>query len=816
MKLRSILAFILALCLLAALPGCRLIQLPGLAEPSPSPAPPVTPSPEPTPEPTEPPRAGYHTLRLGSETAPACWNVHAWVSETDSFLWSLTVSPLVDIGLKETAEGTETVWLYPMAESVEDVTAVWPDKAAWGIGEEETGRVWRIRLRSGACWDDEMATPITAEDYIYSMRQCLSPEMDNFRAEAFCQGPAALLGSQAYRRSGTESWEENAQASGVFRYPEEDWVEDGNGLLRGPDGTFLYFSLSQPLSVWLDGSSLEDYYRAGYVPEEIYASLLALADEGGFVPVTRESADLLYTFTGSDAWGRERREDLAYYTVYRSTWPETTWDGVGLLKEDEHTLLYLSQEHVSEFDLLFALTTPWLVYGPLYEQGRYSFDGKSYTDYCTSAETTVSCGPYRLVSMNEAGCVLERNDRWVGYRDEDAPGLYETDRIVLQNVSHSELRRLFAQGELDALVPARGETLPEGAEALTLCRDDAYTYRFFMVTDPAALHALEAAEDGDGKVNKVCLAYDAFRDALSFALDRARFAQAAGEPCRPALGLIGPLYYGDVEHDLNSRYRDTLPALSAICNAYGVNLSGVTDPAGLRDAALACTGYEPGKARRLFQVACDLMGEDGVWDEDMTVHLNCAVGSGELTPAQIAQNELMQQLLDEATNGTDLQGKLTITFCTRDNRYAAVASGEIEMGFGAWGGAPFDPYGLMQCYCDPAFNTVQERCGFDPTQRLLTLLPEGDAVTATYTEWCRSLLPGGDYAGEPYLRLQLLAGLETALLKERRFIVTGVGTQELYLSPKLLPGSEEYSILTGFGGIRSLHYRYDDAQWASR
>ena len=30
------------------------------------------------------------------------------------------------------------------------------------------------------------------------------------------------------------------------------------------------------------------------------------------------------------------------------------------------------------------------------------------------------------------------------------------------------------------------------------------------------------------------------------------------------------------------------------------------------------------------------------------------------------------------------------------------------------------------------------------------------------------------------------------------------------------PGSEEYSILSFFGGIRSLKYRYDDAQWAMR
>ena len=38
----------------------------------------------------------------------------------------------------------------------------------------------------------------------------------------------------------------------------------------------------------------------------------------------------------------------------------------------------------------------------------------------------------------------------------------------------------------------------------------------------------------------------------------------------------------------------------------------------------------------------------------------------------------------------------------------------------------------------------------------------------------------------------------------------------MFLSPKVEPGSEDYSILSFFGGIRSLRYRYDDAQWAMR
>ena len=53
-----------------------------------------------------------------------------------------------------------------------------------------------------------------------------------------------------------------------------------------------------------------------------------------------------------------------------------------------------------------------------------------------------------------------------------------------------------------------------------------------------------------------------------------------------------------------------------------------------------------------------------------------------------------------------------------------------------------------------------------------------------------------------------------ALLKERRFIVVAQGMTPLWISEKLAPGSQSYSILTSFGGIRSLRYTLDDAQWA--
>ncbi len=818
MKHRTAALLLALFVLLSLLPGCagdaedsNPSPAPSAAvptpEPSPSPAPPATATPEP-----EPPQPGVYTLRLSTEDPPRCWNVHNWASETDAFLWTLTTSPLVDIGLEPGEGGNpEDRWLFTMAESVEDITGQWEHAAAWGIGPEESGRVWRIRLNTAARWADEAGTPINADSYLDSMRLLLAPERMNYRTGPFCSGPTELVGAADYLRSGTDTWVENAAESGIA-YPYLQWTAGPDGVFRTSDGAALHFSLRSPLTVWLDGNSLEDYYRAGYVPENIFSGLAALADSEGYVPVTEESMRLLYAFTGSDAWGRESKEDLAYYTVYRKSWPVTTWESVGLLKEDEYTLLYICAESAGEYDFLFGLTTPWLVYPPLYEGGSFDFEGRLYTDYGTSPETSMSCGPYRLAALNGEKAVLERNESWFGYGPEDN-GLYETDRIELSFLGQTDALARFQAGELDVF---SGEAAP-GTGASPLWKDDAYVYRFFMVTDRGTLYGLQTQASQNGKrVNKTCLANDAFREALSYAVNRSRLTEAGEESCRPALGVIGDLYLFNAENELGSRYRTSVPGMVALCSAYGINLSSVSDIASLRNAAESCSGYDPAKARRLFQTAAEQMTAAGEWDDGMVIELRCAVGGETLSDGQLLQNRLMQEFLDAATAETDFQGKCSITFVNSPDQYHAVASGEIEMGYGAWGGAAFDPYGLMQCYCDPSFNTIQEGLGFAPNRKLLTLLLRDETITKTYTEWCLSLLEGGEYAQDPDLRLIILSDLEEALLKERRFIVVGQGSTPIWISGRLEPGNRRYSILSGFGGLRSLRYTQDDAQWAAR
>jgi len=117
---------------------------------------------------------------------PDNWNVHSWETNADSYVFGYTESPLVDIIYTVDDDGTEGWdWCYEMATDIEDITATWDQDDEWGIDPSETGRVWKITLNPDAVWADDASTPINADTYIYSMQQCLNPDMKKYSANSY-------------------------------------------------------------------------------------------------------------------------------------------------------------------------------------------------------------------------------------------------------------------------------------------------------------------------------------------------------------------------------------------------------------------------------------------------------------------------------------------------------------------------------------------------------------------------------------------------------------------------------------------------------
>jgi len=792
MNLKRQAAVILAASLLM-LSGCGTIP-----DVTPEPTPAVTAS----PEPTQDPAIGRYTLRESLSSLPTCWSALNWRTDGDRYLLDYTISPMLRIQYGTRSSELPTwYWEWEMAQSVEDITGSWTDREAWGIDASETGRVWRIRLNPDACWDDENHTPITAADFVESMHQCLDPQVQSLRANIWTSGECAILGAAAYHYAGNHVWHENVDGNGCVLYPYDSWVSGRTGQYTTEDGLGLWFSLETPLQVSLSGNSLGDYYRAGYLPEEIYTGLADMAGEDGFIPVTESSISLLFSFTGSESWGEEKLSDLAGYVFYPTVFPATDWNGVGLLAEDDHTLIYICENSVSEYAFLLGLTTPWLVYSP--------FSSDPY--YASSPETTVSCGPYRLVSCTEDGVTLERNESWYGYRDGMHKDAYCADCILAIPVQNGEEQELFASGELD-LLHLTEEDFPNYRDADNLISlESTYVSRLILVTDRTTLQQLQN-EAGEYQV-KVCLALDSFREGLSLAFDRNALAKATVPGGSAAPGLLNRQYYLTEDSDDSSVYRDTDAGIAALCRGYGVSWGEGQVYTTLDDVRSVNIGYDPERAKACFSEAFDKLVSDGVWGDYTRIELRCAVSGNTLSPLQAQQNAMMQAYLDEAVAGTGFEGKLTLQFCCMDDPCAAVSEGKIEMAMGAWGGAAFGTWNMMQCWCDPSINTIQERCGFDPAAETLCITLNDTMMTRTYQHWSQSIADGGEFSTDPDQRLHILSELEAALLQRRCCIPLFSLGQAVVLSGKADVSDLCGSTLWSRYDAEQVRLTCDDAEW---
>ena len=192
---------------------------------------------------------------------------------------------------------------------------------------------------------------------------------------------------------------------------------------------------------------------------------------------------------------------------------------------------------------------------------------------------------------------------------------------------------------------------------------------------------------------------------------------------------------------------------------------------------------------------------------------------------------------------TDDAKKANITFelkvVKNEDYYNAAKSGNYDMIFSVWGGAAINPYGLMQVYCDPDFESTCEY-GFKGNQnsaKLKIAFDDGTSEERTIAEWYTKL--NGDlaemdidelvsdrksevasdkelvakYNAQHQKRVTVLAKLEAAILKRFEAVpLVARGSTSLY-SVKVKYATNKYINLVGYGGIRFMTFNYTDKQW---
>lgn len=781
-----------------------------------------------------------YTYNLALADFPTNWSTHNNQTNTDSeYMMQFITAGFYKFDYNENKDGYKLVPHVAVSEP-EDVTAEYAEQ--YGIEADASARIWKLTLRDDLKWDD--GTPITAQDFVRSAELLLNPKAQNHRADQLYSGSLAVVNAKNYLYAGQHAYVAPVIVNGDEYFSMDDVVADDNGVFT-VDGRDVAFSINDG-GAW-SSNSLADYYAAGedyqamFMKDgvDVFTELFqANADANGFVKVTQEVHDaLVHVIAGLQGAasvdeyianaGDYAEQEWQEFCYYGETYPEMDFSEVGIFAPSDTELVLVLENPLSGFYLLYALTDGWLVKEDLYLSCETENGGVYSNSYGTSAETTASFGPYKLVSFQaDKQYVLERNEHFFGLVD----GQYQTTTIQVDCVAEPSTRlEMLLNGQLDSY--------GLGAEDMETYAASDYTYytttesTFFMALNPD-MAALEAAQKALGaNYNKTILTVKQFRQALAYAMDRSAFALATSPTNNAAFGVFSDLIISNPEE--GEGYRSTEEAKWVLADFWGLS-----DDIGsgkmyetVDDAVASITGYNLEMAKQMFNEAYDIAIEQGLMDEDDVIQI--MVGTPNSSSNFYNKGyEFIANCYTEAVVGTSLEGKLT--FAKNDtlgNGFGeALRSNQVDMLFGVgWSGAALDPYSLVEAYTTDQY---QYNPHWDTAAEKLTVELGGVEYTASVLEWTETLggveititaadgttkaFKAGSSDGVDEERFQILVALEGAILETYDLIPLIDNSTAALKGMQIEYYTEDYVFgvgRAGGDGVQYLSYNYSDQEW---
>ena len=770
-------------------------------------------------ETTTPAVEGTYTYNYALAEFPTNWNYHTYQTNIDAEILDYISSGFYVFDYNETKDGYAMVDGMAVGDPV-DVTADYVGQ--YGIVEGDTAKAYILNLRQDLKWQD--GTPITANDFVESAKRLLNPEAQNYRADGMYAGSVQIHNAEAYLKQGQVNMTENNLAP--TRYLVADLVKAEDGTYTTPDGIPMYIATGFALTDWLSGNTLQ-YYVEGYGDSMFdvasFEALNAMANEEGLVAVTDETIDLLTkVITFSADWG-ESADNIPDYLVYEVTYPEVAWENVGWFAKSDYELVFVMDAPLEGFYLKYNLPSP-LVNIEMYDACASVVDGVYTNTYCTSAETTMSYGPYKLTSYQaDKQYVLEKNEYFYDLSEDT----YQATSIVVDCVKEPATRlELFLQGKLD--------TFGLTKDYMDEYQMSDYTYyatgdsTFAMVFNPDA-EALVTAQAAAGEnINKTILTIKEFRQAMSYALDRNAFCLATSPMNAPGFGLFSGLIVSDPES--GTAYRTTDVAKNVLAEFWGVSEEYGEGKlyADIDEAVDSITGYNLAKAKELYDLAYDMAIEQGLMDEDDVVEIKIGTPNNTSTFYNNGYEFLVNNYT-EAVKGTKLEGKLTFSRDdTLGNAFSdALKNNQVDMLFGVgWTGSALDPYGLIEAYvytdyqyddctdftaitCDIEINGTVYTASVQDWQKIMN----GAACTITAADGSTMEYSCGTADKDPETRLAILGALEGAVLQNYNFLPIMDDASAQLRGQQIEYYTEEYIFGMGFGGMKYYTFNYTDAEW---
>lgn len=712
----------------------------------------------------------------------------------------------------------------------EEVKAEHPE---FNIPESATsGYAYTIDLNPDAVWED--GTPINADSYVYSMKRLLDPELKNYRAVDYYAQNLSIAGAEAYANGGHTSYADAASA-----YTLADLTKNEDGQYVNADGKKMYIGLNVILS-YLGGDTLKGYvdsFGAAYFDMTNWETLVDMMDANGAIPLTDENLALFTPVIATEDW-QETADDAYNYFVVGTDNPVVEYEGtVGLYKSGDYQITMVLSKSLAGFNLLYSLSSNWLVNEDLYESCLSENNGVWTSTYNTSVETTLSYGPYKLTDYQaDKHMRFERNENWYGYTDGKHQYVDPVDgKIYPMYMSTAIDTQVVAEASTQKLMFLKGELMTYGlqAEDFETYRSSDYCYAtpaettFFLILNGhrVAIAQRESAADFDKtQYDLETMTNLSFRKALAVSYDRDLFA-ATISPARSAgYGIIGSNYIYDPE--TGAQYRDTDQAKQALCDFYSVN---VDDYDSLDEAAASITGYDPVAAKELFTAAFNealeagyITDSDGDGISDQTVRIEYCLSADDDFQTKLVN--YLDEKVNEAAEGTPFEGKIEIY---KSAPYGNSWSDKIKTGMSdcvlaGWSGSALDPFGLTDQYVNPAY--AYDGAWFDANSVEMTMTIDGTEITGTLVQWSDALNGATvDFGGTEYnfgdgmtdvdTRLDILAALEVEFLKTYDYLPLIQDGEMSLLTQQAYYVVEEYNPIMGRGGIQYLKYNYNEDEW---
>lgn len=781
-----------------------------------------------------------YTYNTFTSVSPSNWNELTYEDNNDTQIMSYLGSAFFEYNFQFDENGNvkedgSFEIEYSAATKLQDVTAKYAGQ--YGLPEDATKlRAYQITLRQDLKWQN--GDPINAHDFVYTMQQQLDPLFKNYRADSFYVGATIIHNAQGYAKQGESGW---FAADATYSVYSEDLDEQIFFSLKGAEEEGSTGAKSYIRS-WLESQLGTSQFTAAQAASVLIGNFLPSLTVEQFASIEGKSLAEIKADEALKAvwdavigwWQTEPNEELQFFVAHY-TYPEMDWSEVGMFVGEtdydivivlDKDLVLLAEDGESlGFKAAYNMSSLPLVHKATYEACKIAptVEGELWrSNYNSSALTTMSWGPYKLESF-QAGkeYQLVKNDQWFGYNDPQYKDQYQTTRIVCETIKEWQTAWVkFQAGEIDGIgIDVSIADDYKNSPRAYFTPDD-FVASLQIQSDVEALRARET----EG-VNKTILKYDAFRKALSLAINRADFAAKTTTSSLAGLGLFNSMHYYDAEHGL--AYRSSEAAKKVLCDVYSVNID---EFATLDDAVDSITGYDLAVARQLVNEAYDQAIADG--EIEPTDIVKIQFGSGAINEVVTRRHDYVKAAWKELVKGTKLEGRLDF----EEDKDAGSAwatdfrAGVYDICMGGWSGAAWDPGYFLLAYLSPDY---MYSTAWDTSAEMLTFRMEGvpsvdaEGNPLSYTEDTLSLMDWYDClngaSGSKYnwasghlseeLRLQLIAALEKAVLSKFYSVPLYNSFGASLISFKLDYITYEYNTFMGYGGIRYATYNYTDAQW---